>query len=177
MTKGSVAMRSDELAAAVADLVESLDMSCYDVDWIGTGSARTFRVLVEREGGIDLDAVASVSRSISALLDEHDVTGPYQLEVSSPGIERPLRTSAHFAAVLGSRISVKFRNAEGMRRETGTLSAINSPATATATATAEDAESIELQTDTEMITILRSTITAAHVAFEWSASPRQKGSR
>jgi ribosome maturation factor RimP len=83
------------------------------------------RVLVERPGGIDLDGCAEASRVLSPLLDSRpDLVpdGSYQLEVSSPGAERTLRTVDQYRRYIGSLIAVK-TNApvEGARRHQGTL--------------------------------------------------------
>ena len=83
------------------------------------------RVTVDRPGGVDLDAIADATRQVSAVLDREDpVPGRYLLEVSSPGLERPLRTPAHFQRVVGSTVAVKTRpGADGERRLEGVLEA------------------------------------------------------
>lgn len=83
------------------------------------------QVFVDRPGGIDLDAVAAASTTVSQLLDEADpVPGPYTLEVSSPGLERPLRRPEHFRRFLGTTVAVKTRpEVEGERRLRGPLEA------------------------------------------------------
>lgn len=81
------------------------------------------KVTVDRPGGIDLDAVSEATRLVSDVLDRTDVLpGRYLLEVSSPGIERALRTPAHFARAVGEKVTVKLRvDAEGERRAVGVL--------------------------------------------------------
>ncbi len=78
---------------------------------------------VDRPGGIDLDAVTEASRLVNDLLDTHDLVGEKTtLEVSSPGIERPLRTPEHFRRFVGTEVAVKARpGTEGDRRLTGVL--------------------------------------------------------
>src|SRR3954466_4031742 len=63
-----------------------------DVTVTAAGRRSVVRVVVDRDGGLDLDAVADISRVVSEVLDADDVTGemPYTLEVSSPGVDRPL---------------------------------------------------------------------------------------
>lgn len=83
------------------------------------------RVTVDREGGIDLDGVTTATRLVNDLLDRHaligDTTG---LEVSSPGVERPLRTPEHFRRFVGTEVAVKARaGVEGDRRLAGILEA------------------------------------------------------
>lgn len=162
-------MRVNELDGAITSVVEGLGMHCYDVDWIGTGSARTLRVLIEREGGIDLDMVADTSRAISTVLDTLDIPGPFQLEVSSPGIERPLRRREHFEAAVGSSISAKFRSEAGAQRVAGTLDAVEADSDGSAT--------ILISAESGQVVVPISAITGAHVVFVWPTSQRQKGSR
>jgi len=86
---------------------------------VGTGEP------VDRAGGIDLDAVTAATRLVSDLLDSHDLIGDRStLEVSSPGIERPLRTPEHFRRFVGTTVSVKaVAGTEGERRVDGILDA------------------------------------------------------
>lgn len=91
------------------------------VDVVRHGSV--LKVTVDRPGGIDLDAVSEATRRISDALDRDDpVAGRYLLEVSSPGVERALRTPAHFARAVGEQVTVKLRaGVAGARRIDGKL--------------------------------------------------------
>ena len=88
-------------------------------------SGGALQMFVDRPGGIDLDTISEVTTRVSRLLDEHDpVPGRYTLEVSSPGVERPLRRPDHFRRFVGSTISVKTRpEVAGERRQQGRLEA------------------------------------------------------
>jgi ribosome maturation factor RimP len=103
----------DAIVRSLAPAVAAAGLDLYDVELSGSGRARVLRVLVDREGGVDLDAIAEVTQTISPLLDapplDATIAGPYALEVSSPGLERPLRTPAHFARAVGETVSVKTR--------------------------------------------------------------------
>ncbi len=81
------------------------------------------RIYLDQPGGIDLEAITAFSEQISDLLDLHDpVPGRYTLEVSSPGLERPLKTPAHFARFVGTTVNVKTKSSvEGDRRFSGEL--------------------------------------------------------
>ena len=83
------------------------------------------RLSVDRLGGIDLEAVTEATRLVSGLLDRHDLFGERTtLEVSSPGVERPLRSPEQFRRFLGTRVAVKTRpGTEGDRRLDGVLEA------------------------------------------------------
>jgi ribosome maturation factor RimP len=81
-------------------------------------------VTVDRPGGVDLDAISWASQSISAALDREDPLpeGRYVLEVSSPGVERSLRTPEHFQRFVGSTVTLKLvAGTEGERRIQGRL--------------------------------------------------------
>jgi ribosome maturation factor RimP len=99
------------IVEAIEPVVSALGLELYDVEVTGTGRALVVRVLVDREGGIDLDTVGTAAEAISPVLDTEHVAralpGAYALEVSSPGLERPLRRPEHFRRAVGSTISVK----------------------------------------------------------------------
>ncbi len=114
-------------AERVRDIVEPLlaprSLEVVDVELVG----RQLRVTVDRDGGVDLDALSEATRIVSRALDDHDpVPDRYTLEVSSPGLERPLRTPGHFARAVGAEVSVKTRpGVDGDRRTRGVLVAVD----------------------------------------------------
>ena len=112
-------------AARVQELIEPI-LSASGVELVDVDlRAGVLAISVDRPGGIDLEAVSQVASSISAVLDEHDpVPGRYTLEVSSPGVERPLRTPEHFRRFVGTTVTVKtVPGVDGERRITGPLDA------------------------------------------------------
>ena len=112
-----------ETVGVVQDLVEPV-LAAEGVELVDVRfTAGTLQLFVDRPGGIDLDTISEVSTRVSRLLDEHDpVPGRYTLEVSSPGVERPLRTPEHFRRFVGSLVSVKTRpDVAGERRLQGRL--------------------------------------------------------
>ncbi len=114
----AVTERVRELAAPLA---EAASVELYDVEHAGG----VVRVLVDSDEGIDLDKIAKLSRALGRVLDDHDVvSGRYTLEVSSPGLERRLRTVEHFKAAVGTAVKVKtLPHHDGPRRIEGVLSA------------------------------------------------------
>lgn len=87
------------LAGRGAELV---DLVCHS-----GGGRLTLRFLVDTARGITIDELSGLNRSIGAMLEEHDVIpDPYVLEVSSPGLDRPLKTAADFERVIGRRVKV-----------------------------------------------------------------------
>ena len=104
---------------AVAPLVEHEGMELVDIELRHEGSrgARVLRLYLDKPGGTTVDDLSRVSRQLSELLDSHDVvTGAYTLEVSSPGINRPLKRPEHFARFIGKRVRIRTRDLIGGRR-------------------------------------------------------------
>lgn len=83
-----------------------------DVVVVPAGRRSVVRVVVDRDGGISLDDVAAASRAVSTALDESDVLGdgPYVLEVSSPGVDRPLTEARHWRRAVGRRVRTSLRD-------------------------------------------------------------------
>ena len=109
----------EDLFALLQPAVVAANLELVDVEL----KAGILQVTVDREGGVDLEALTDANRAVSTLLDEIDpIPGRYSLEVSSPGIERPLRTPVHFVKAIGATVTVKTRpQVLGDRRLRGTL--------------------------------------------------------
>jgi ribosome maturation factor RimP len=112
-----------DLEPLVAPVVEAAGLELVDVAFHGRGPRRVLRVTVDREDGLDLDTIAEVSERLSRRLDvEGFDPGPYRLEVSSPGLERPLRRPEEFARRVGERVKVRTTEpVEGTRVHIGTV--------------------------------------------------------
>ena len=92
--------------AALGPVLSPLGLDLYDVEL----TAGTLNVVVARAGGVDLDALTEASRAVSAWLDANDpIEGRYTLDVSSPGLERRLRTPEHFVGARGERVTLRER--------------------------------------------------------------------
>src|SRR3546814_15533308 len=92
---------ADRVHEIIAPLVEAAGLDLYDLELAGG----VLRVLVDREGGADIDAISKLTRATSRALDEHDpIAGSYTLEVSTPGLERQLRTPQHYAGAVGTTV-------------------------------------------------------------------------
>lgn len=119
-----------ELAGRVIDLLEpelaSDGFELLDVRIFRGGGRVQLRIYVDLvDGGISLDQVATASRTVGMLLEEADLfAGQYVIEVSSPGIRRPLRTSAHFHKALGQKVDLKVAG-KGASRVRGLLTEID----------------------------------------------------
>lgn len=122
----SGASLADSLTALLEPEAPGHGLELVAVEVVGGANRPTVRVYLDREGGIDLDAICDANGWISAALDGSElIRGAYTLEVSSPGIERPLRTLSDFDRYAGSEISLKTTTpVAGRSRFTGSISAV-----------------------------------------------------
>ncbi len=98
----------EKVRALAAPLAAQEGMELVDVEFGGAGGRTTLRLFIDKAGGVSLEDCSSVSRALSAALDVEDpLQGSYDLEVSSPGLDRPLRTPEHFEKFAGQKVRVK----------------------------------------------------------------------
>ncbi len=154
---------ADRVVELVLPIVAEAGAALYDVEHQGS----TLRVLIDSDGGVDLATVTAVTRALSAALDSAELmSGAYTLEVSSPGVERSLRTPEHFSRVIGQQIRVKLRpGVEGDRRVTGELLAADD-ASVTIRASADEDRLVRI-----------ADISKANVHVDWSPPPKPGTSR
>ena len=106
---------SQPLQATIQEIVESLGFTFWGIQWITRGPV--LRVFIDAASGIQVDDCAIVSQQLSAVLDVEDpLDSRYILEVSSPGLDRPIFTLAQFAALCGSSVQIKLRVPIGGRQ-------------------------------------------------------------
>ena len=116
MADGLTAARVWEITGPVA-AGEKMEIVDIELRHEGGKRGRVLRLYLDKEGGPSLDDLARVSRQLSDLLDAQlDVSEPYPLEVSSPGVNRLLRTVEHFVRFVGKRVRVRTREAVGGRK-------------------------------------------------------------
>jgi ribosome maturation factor RimP len=142
----------------VEPLLERQSLALYDIELSGSQLRITVTAAQPDEGRtVDLDAIAHATRLISVALDENDpIPSRYTLEVSSPGLERPLRTPAHFAGAVGSLVSVKTHpEIDGARRIKGEL-------------VAADDDGVTVGD----VTLRYDDIEKARTVFEWGPAPK-----
>ncbi len=105
-----------QLAAPLAEK-EAMEIVDIELRHEGSRGGRVLRLYLDKEGGPNLEELSRISRQLSDLLDSEDaVEGAYTLEVSSPGINRPLRRPEHFRRVVGKKIRLRTRDLINGRR-------------------------------------------------------------
>jgi ribosome maturation factor RimP len=99
-------------------LVRQAGLDIYDLEYKPDQGRMVLRVFLQRPGGkVTLDDLTSMSRRLGDVFDAHEaVPGRYQLECSSPGLERPLRREAHYRGAIGERVSVRVKEPVAERR-------------------------------------------------------------
>ena len=108
-------------------IAEANDAFVYDAEFVKEGGLYFLRIYVDKDGGIDLDTCEAISRAVSDKLDEADIISQnYYLEVSSPGIERKLKTKEHFDRYIGEKIDIGlYKAVKGSKQLTVTLLAFD----------------------------------------------------
>ena len=97
-----------EAETLIRPVIEGSGLELVDVAFRRESGRRVLRVVVDREGGVDVDTIAELAEKVSRRLDvEGFAPGPYALEVSSPGIERSLKLPRDFARRVGDNVKVK----------------------------------------------------------------------
>ncbi|MGB8196390.1 MAG: ribosome maturation factor RimP [Acidimicrobiales bacterium] len=152
-----------DLETPLRSLLSELGLDLYDLEMV----KGTLNVVVTKAGGVDLEALTKANRAVSEWLDVHDpIAGRYTLDVSSPGLERKLRTPAHFASSIGEVVTLRERRAdEPTRRLEGTVVAADETSV-----TLDDGEH-------GRIVVPIDAIERARTVFKWGAEAKPSPSR
>ena len=145
-----------ELWEVISAYLEAERIELDDLELLGGQSRKRLRATIESAGGLDVDTLGEITAGISRILDDHDViAGGYDLEVSSPGLERKLRRPEQFKKVVGQPITVKTRlEVDGKRRHYGVLIGVTDT-------------SFELKINEVTRTIRYDQVNSARVVFVW----------
>ena len=116
----------DRIRELILPTLSFLGYELYDLVLAGSGGSTTLRVRIDRPEGVTLDDCERVSKSLSALLDQADpFPTRYELEVSSPGAERPLRNLEEYRRFVGRRANVRYRVGDSEQVAEGRLTAVS----------------------------------------------------
>lgn len=121
-----MASKQEILEQLVEPVAASLGCELWGLEYLTQGRYTTVRIYIDGANGATLDDCERVSRQVSAVFDVEDpIDGEYTLEVSSPGLDRPLYTEAHYARYVGETINVRLRIArDGRRRFKGVITKV-----------------------------------------------------
>jgi len=122
-----LAKQEQQLTELLAPTVEAAGYQLWGIELVRAGRHTTLRIFIDKADGITVDDCALISREASALLDVEDpIPNEYTLEVSSPGMDRPLFTEAQFTQYVGQKIEVKLTvPQEGRRKFKGLLTSFD----------------------------------------------------
>ena len=154
---GSAVERVERL---VRPIIDDLHLSLYDLEYAGG----VLRLTADKPGAerVTLDELALLTRLVNRELDHHEgvVAGNYSVEVTSPGLERNLRTPVHFAGAIGEQVQVRLAPFAGdERRLQGTL-------------VASDEQTITIEIEGEARTVAQHSIERARTVFVWGPAPK-----
>jgi ribosome maturation factor RimP len=158
----SASTEIDRVHALVAPIAADLQLDVYDIERRGATVRITLDTPAGSEGGITLDSLSLATRLISRELDHEDpIAGHYTLEVTSPGLERQLRTPAHFQREVGKTITIRLRDPQAdPRRFQGALIAAD-----------ERTATLLLDDGTERIVSI-DDVDKARTVFDWGPKPK-----
>lgn len=130
---------TDKIEVLIQPVIEDMDYELVGVEYIASGKHSILRVYIDSDQGIGLSDCEIVSRQLSSIFDvEEPVMTQYNLEVSSPGVERPLFNIEHYQRFLGHDVKLRLlRSVNNQRKFNGTIDSVS-----------EANNSIELMTDT-----------------------------
>ncbi|HEC09764.1 MAG TPA: ribosome maturation factor RimP [Acidimicrobiales bacterium] len=154
-------MRLERVTELVTPLVHDQGLEIYDIEQSGA----TLRIRVTGPDGVPMGVIERVTRAVSFALDEADLgSGSYILEVSSPGLERPLNRPDHFAGAVGEKITLKtLPGPEGRIRFRGVLRSAD-----------EDSVRVD-DPDRGEVSVPYDQIDSARTVFEWGPKPKPGG--
>lgn len=123
-----MAIKTQQLENLLEPVVNSMDFEFVGLEYISQGRHSTLRIYIDSENGVGVDDCAAVSRQLGAVLDVEDpITGEYSLEISSPGLNRPLFKLAQYEQFIGEEVKFKTLRPQlenGQRKFKGTITAI-----------------------------------------------------
>lgn len=150
-----MAMKDTQMRDLLSKLVTTMGYEYVGCELHSQGRGSVLRIFIDHENGITVDDCSRVSRQVSAMLDVEDpIQGQYDLEVSSPGLDRPLFELAHYQKYVGSRVKIRVRvPLEERRNFVGTLTRV-------------DGENIHVVTDEKEVVLSFTNIDKAKIIAE-----------
>lgn len=150
---------SEGVRALVTPVLDEHDVELVEVEVRGAHGSRVVAVVGDTDDGLDLDLIAELSRTIGDLLDEDDlINGKYTLEVSSPGVDRPLRSARSFRRNVGREVRVVRNRAAIDRGEKGEL---------TGTLDAVDDDGLHLTVSKDTVVVPHDDVDHGKVVLPW----------
>ena len=117
---------ADRVFSTINPIVVDMGYELLGIEYVASGKHSVLRLYIDCEEGVGVNDCETVSRQVSSIMDVEDpISGQYNLEVSSPGIERPLFVIAHYQRFLGHDVRLRtYRSIEGKRNFTGSIGSV-----------------------------------------------------
>jgi ribosome maturation factor RimP len=147
----------------------------YDLEHTGSGRGRILRIFIDKEGGVGIDDCSNVSKGLNLLLDvENVVPGDmYNLEVSTPGLDRHLKKKWHFEKVVGKKVYVQLNKSLGSLGATEDKGMISMKKFEDVL-TGVEGENLQFEIRKQKITVPLSAVEKAKLVFEYKINPKKK---
>lgn len=154
---------TERIEALIEPPVTAMGYELVGVEYAPLGHGGVLRVYIDKPGGVTLDDCERVSHQVSGVLDVEDpIHSRYDLEVSSPGVERPLFRAQHYTRFAGSRVRIRtFAPIEGQRNFSGVLQGMSG-------------DEVLLEQDGRTVHMALSNIAKAHLAPELKSAKKQQ---
>ena len=135
---------ADKVFSTINPIIIDMGYELLGIEYVASGKHSVLRLYIDSEEGVGVNDCETVSRQVSAIMDvEEPITGQYNLEVSSPGIERPLFVISHYQRFLGHDVCLRtYRPIDGRRNFTGSIGSVG-----------ESSNTIELVTELGSVTL------------------------
>ena len=135
---------ADKVFSTINPIVIDMGYELLGIEYVASGKHSVLRLYIDSEEGVGVNDCETVSRQVSSIMDVEDpISGQYNLEVSSPGIERPLFVIAHYQRFLGYDVCLRtYRPIDGKRNFTGSIGSVE-----------ETTNTIELVTELGPVTL------------------------
>jgi len=145
----------NQIRKLVVPILESQQIDLVDIELKGRSGSQVLRIFVDIDGGISLDQCVALSRQISDLLDTRDlIAGRYRLEVSSPGLDRPLKTARDFTRNSGRKVTISYTENDDEKTISGIIDQV-------------DGSQLLIQQDNTRIGIEIAKIRVAKIISKW----------
>ena len=117
---------ADKVFSIINPIVIDMGFELLGIEYVGSGKHSVLRLYIDCEEGVGVNDCETISRQVSSIMDVEDpISGQYNLEVSSPGIERPLFVVAHYQRFLGHDVCIRtYRTVDGRRNFTGCIGSV-----------------------------------------------------
>lgn len=150
--------KQGNLQSLIEPIASSLGYEYVGLEYLPQGKHSILRVYIDKPEGIQVDDCSKVSSQLSAMLDVEDpIRGEYHLEVSSPGVDRPLFTAAHFEQFIGHKCAIRMKMPiDGQRKFSGKITSLD-----------DEHKQVELALETKVVTLSIDMVDKANLVPEY----------